>query len=97
MPDLTVQEVADLAKVSAQCVRNWCDRGLIPGAWNASTAGVRKAWRIPVEGWQQFRSGQQRGGEQAVTAAPARPSPHGGRPARVGPRVAVPQVPSYFA
>lgn len=52
-----VAEVARGAGVSRDTVRNWCERGLIPGAVNYDVG-----WRMPRSGLVEFFARQQRGG-----------------------------------
>lgn len=59
---LSTTDVANRLGVTRATVRNWCERGLLPGAEKIGE-GPRATWVIPeaaLEGFQQPRRGRKK-------------------------------------
>jgi hypothetical protein len=72
--ELSTKEVAERFDVEPRSVRNWCVRGLLPGAYELQTPRG-PVWMIPetaFDGFMQPKAGQPRKHKPAEQTVPAR-------------------------
>lgn len=55
-PDMDVATFAKLVRRSTATVRTWCERGVVPGAYQLPGVKRRGAWRIPAASVAAFRA-----------------------------------------
>ncbi|MHA7153961.1 helix-turn-helix domain-containing protein [Arthrobacter sp. TMN-50] len=57
-PDLTIKELAEQLRLSADGVRDLVSRGYFPNAYKAGRGGTTSPWRIPVTDLADYKSKQ---------------------------------------